>query len=191
MTRQLKVTYTILNAWKEGRYEDAVKHIFNIPTPKTPAMIAGSKYHEEWEDEIRKTKKLPVIFGSKILIDPKPEQYIKVRVSEWLILSGKIDCYDKPTIYEFKTGKQTSEDVIKSYQPGIYAVLSTLNKQYADRCEIHCYNQHLKNDNKTMSIKYLTDDVLKDTLNWIETLASEILCYLEDNKLFDRFTQRI
>ena len=106
-------------------------------------------------------------------------------------LSGKIDCYDKPTIYEFKTGRQTSEDIARSKQPGVYAVLSTLNKQYVDRAEIYCFNQHVKNDNKSMSIVYLTDKVLEDSLNWIETIAGEMRNYLEQNKLFEKYSQKL
>ncbi len=188
---KIKVSYSILNAWAEGKYEDAIKYFFKLDVIKTPQMLEGQRYHKTWENEILKTKKLPELFGAKQLINPSPEQYIKVDVNDWLILSGKIDCYDKPTIYEFKTGKQNSEDIVRSKQPGVYAVLSTLNKQYADRAEIYCYNQYLKNDNKTMSIVYLSDKVLEDALNWIETLAGEIKNYLEDNKLFEKYTQKL
>ena len=189
--QKIKVSYTILNAWAQGRYEDAIKYFFRLDVIQTPAMLEGQKYHKAWEEEIKKTKKLPEVFGAKQLINPSPEQYIKVNINDWLILSGKIDCYDKPTIYEFKTGIQTSEDVARSKQPGVYAVLSTLNKQYADRAEIHCFNQKVKNDNKSMSIVYLTDKVLEDALNWIETLSGEIRNYLEQNKLFEKYSQNL
>ena len=189
--QRIKVSYTILSAWSQGRYEDAIKYLFKLEVIQTPAMKVGQEYHKSWENEIQRTKKLPEVFGSKKLINPSPEQYIKVDVNDWLILSGKIDCYDKPTIYEFKTGRQTSEDVIRSKQAGVYGVLSTLNKQYADRAEIYCYNQYLKNDNKSMSIVYLTDKVLEDSLNWIETLAGEIKEYCEQNELFKKYTQKL
>jgi hypothetical protein len=190
-TPKIKVSYSILNAWATGKYEDAIKYFFKLDVIQTPAMKEGSEYHKRWENEIRNTKKLPEVFGSKQLINPSAEQYIKVEVNDWLILSGKIDCYDKPTIYEFKTGRQTSEDIARSKQPGVYAVLSTLNKQYVDRAEIYCFNQHLKNDNKSMSIVYLTDTVLEDALNWIETIAGEMRNYLEQNKLFEKYSQNL
>lgn len=191
MTPRIKVSYTILNAWASGKYEDAIKYFFRLDVTQTPAMKEGQEYHKRWENEIQATKKLPEVFGSKQLISPSPEQYIKVDVNNWLVLSGKIDCYDKPTIYEFKTGRQTSEDIARSKQPGVYAVLSTLNKQYVDRAEIYCFNQHVKNDNKSMSIVYLTDQVLEDSLNWIETIAGEMRNYLEQNKLFEKYSQKI
>jgi len=189
MPPKIKVSYTILNAWAQGRYDDAIKYFFKLEVIQTPAMLEGSRYHKEWENEIQKTKKLPEIFGSKQLVKPSPEQYIKVDVNPWLVLSGKIDCYDKPTIYEFKTGRQTSDDVIRSKQPGVYGVLSTLNKQYADRAEIYCYNQHTKE--KTMAIVYITDKLLKDSLEWVETIAGEMRNYLDQNDLFNKFTQKI
>ena len=190
-TPRIKVTYSILNAWASGKYEDAIKYFFRLEVAKSPAMIEGIKYHEGWNQEILKTKKLPVVFGSKQLIDPKPEQYIKVDINDWLILSGKIDCYDNPIIYEFKTGRQTSEDIARSKQPGVYAVLSTLNKQFVDSAEIYCFNQHVKNDNKSMSIVYLTDKGVEDSLNWIETIAGEMRNYLEQNKLFEKYSQKL
>jgi hypothetical protein len=185
--RQIKVSYTILHAWEEGKYEDAVKYFFKLEVVKSPAMLEGIRYHKSWAEEIIKTKQLPKVFGEKKLINPQTEQYIKVKLNDWLWLSGKIDCYDKPTIYEFKTGISTSEDIARSKQVGFYGVLFTLNKQYADRAEIYCYNQKLTKDNKSMSIVYLTDKVLEDTLNWTETLAGDFLNYLEQNKLFDKY----
>jgi hypothetical protein len=189
--QQIKVSYTILNAWEQGRYEDAIKYLFKLGVIQTPAMKAGQDFHKSWENEIAKTKKLPEVFGSKKLINPSPEQYLQAQINDWLTLSGKIDCYDKPTIYEFKTGKQTSEDVIRSKQPGVYAVLATLNKLYADRAEIYCYNQYVKKDNKTMSIIYLTNKVLEDALNWVETLARDLLNYCIQNNLFNKYSQNL
>ncbi|HWY36193.1 MAG TPA: PD-(D/E)XK nuclease family protein, partial [Nitrosopumilaceae archaeon] len=135
--------------------------------------------------------KLPAVFGAKPLINPIPEQYIKVDVNDWLILSGKIDCYDKPTIYEWKTGRANSEEIARTKQPAVYAVLATLNGMYADRAEIHCFNQHLANDNKSMSIVKITDQVLEEGLNWIVTIAGDMRNYIEQNKLFDKYSQKL
>jgi len=188
--KRIKVSYTILRAWEQGKHEDAIRYLFKLGgVIQTPAMKQGSDFHKSWEEEIQKTKCLPKIFGEKKLINPSPEQYIKVDVNEWLTLSGKIDCYDKPTIYEWKTGRQTSEEVVRSGQVGVYGVLSTLNKQYVERAEIYCYNQHLTNDNKTMSIVYITDKMLEESLNWIQTLAGDIKSYCEQNKLFEKYSQ--
>lgn len=189
--QKIKVSYSILNAWASGKYEDAIKYFFRLPVPASPAMIEGRDYHKRWEEEITKNKKLPDIFGSKQLINPQPEQYIKVDISDWLILSGKIDCYDKPTIYEFKTGRQTSQDIVRSKQVGVYGVLATLNKQYVDRAEIYCFNQHRKVDNKSMSIVKITDKLLEDSFNWIETVAGEMRNYIDQNKLFEQYSQKI
>jgi hypothetical protein len=190
-TPKIKVSYTILNAWAQGKYEDAIKYFFRLEVIQTPQMLEGQKYHKAWEQEIQKTKKLPEVFGSKQLNNPSPEQYIKVNINDWLILSGKIDCYDRPTIYEFKTGRQTSEDIARSMQVGVYGVLSTFNKQYVEKAEIYCYNQYVKNDNKSMSIVYITDKLLEDSLNWVESIACEMRHYLEENRLFEKYSQNI
>lgn len=187
--QQYKVSYTILNAWSQGRYEDAIKYFFKLDVVQTPQMLEGFRYHKAWEDEIRKTGCLPAIFGGKKLNKPLPEQYIKVPINDWLTLSGKIDCYDNPTIIEFKTGRQSSEDIARSHQVGVYGVLSTLNNQFADRAEIYCFNQYLKVDPVSMSIVHITDQVLSNSLNWIETIASEMRNYIEQNNLFAKYSQ--
>lgn len=185
--QRIKVSYSILNAWAQGKHEDAIRYFFKLETVTSPAMLAGRDWHKKWEDEIGRTKKLPELFGGKPLVNPSPEQYIRVDVNEWLTLSGKIDCYDKPTIYEFKTGRQTSEDIVRSKQVGVYGVLATLNKQYVERAEIYCYNQHLQTDALSMSIVHITDKVLQDSLNWVETLASEMKEYIEKNDLYSKY----
>ncbi len=185
----MKVSYTILNAWAQGRYEDAVKYYFKLDVIQTPAMLEGSRFHKMWEEETMKTKSLPKVFGDKKMNDPKVENYLRVRLNDWLELSGKIDCFDSPVIYEYKSGKQTSEDIVRSFQPGVYGVLATLSNMYADRCEIYCFNQHLSKDNKSMSTVYITDKILEDSLNWIETLAGEMNDYFITNSLYEKYGQ--
>lgn len=98
---------------------------------------------------------------------------------------GKIDCIDAPIIYEFKTGKQSSEAYASSKQTGVYAVLATRSNIYVDRAEIYHYDQYINKFD--MSAVWLTDNVLEDAENWILTLGAEIHEYFEQNKLYDRF----
>lgn len=185
MKNKFRASYSILNTWASGNYDMAIKYYFKLDTFVTPAMVDGRKYHETWATHINNTLRLPEEFGKLELKKPQTELKKVVQITDWLELVGIIDCYDDPTIYEFKTGKQSSESYASSMQPAVYGVLATMSGLYVDRAVIHHYDQHRKKSDN--SYIWLTDKVLNDGLNWIETLASEMHNYLEQNKLYERF----
>lgn len=182
---KFRASYTVLSTWARGDWERAVKQYFKLEDFTTPAMAMGKSYHEDWAKETKKTKRLPKVFGGKKLKNPKPEIKLVVPVEPWLNLVGVIDCYDEPTIYEYKTGKQSSEKYASSVQTGLYGVLSTLSNMYADRAEIWHYDQHSKKTD--MSIVWLTDEAIKSAYDWLITYASEMHDYFTENKLYERF----
>ena len=100
-------------------------------------------------------------------------------------LVGIIDCYDNPVVYEWKTGKQSSEVYAGSRQGGIYAMLATYNKKYVERVEIHHFDQYRKISD--MSIIWVTPELMEDAHNWIVTTGGEMHAYLTENGLYERF----
>lgn len=182
---KLRASYTVLNMWASGNWEQAVKYYFKLERITTPAMEAGKVFHQNWETEISKTQKLPDVFGGLQLKNPQAELFLTAQMHDWLELVGRIDLYDEPTIYEFKSGKTSSLDYARSKQTGTYAVLATLNNMLVKRAEIFHFDQHKKQ--KELSVVWITDSLLKESLNWIETVSSEMHSYLEDNKLYQRF----
>lgn len=185
MNHKFRASYSILSTWASGDWEKAIKMYFRLETFTSPAMEEGKKYHQEWAEYILKNKTTPPELGTIKLNDPTPEIKITVNIHDWLDLVGVIDCYDKPAIYEWKTGKSSSESHASSPQAGVYGVLATLHGLYADRAEIYHYDQYTKKSDR--SIVWLTDQVLKDSLNWVETLASEMHNYLLENKLYEKY----
>lgn len=180
-----RASYTILDLWQSNNWERAIKAYFKLEDFVTPAMADGREWHKKWEEHVKNTKTMPLEFGGKALINPSAEGKKVVHITDWLDLVGVIDCYDKPDIYEWKTGKQSSEVYANSKQAGTYGVLATLSGLYVEKAHIYHYDQYAKK--YEMSTVWLTDKLLKDTLNWIETIAGEMHNYLTENKLYDKF----
>lgn len=189
MNNKFRASYTILDQWNSGNWEMAVKMYFKLDKFVTPQMEAGREWHAKWAKHITDTKTMPVEFGGKALTAPIPEQKTVVNLDEWLDLVGVIDCYDTPTIYEWKTGKKTSEAYAGSQQGGIYALLGTYSKKYVEKIEIHHFDQYSKKSD--MSIVWVTDELLENTYNWIVTVGGEMHNYLQTQGLYERFGKNL
>jgi hypothetical protein len=187
MTNKFRASWTNLSTWAMGDYEKAIKYYFHLDTYTSPAMLAGRSYHEAWQKEIETNKKLPSVFGSQALKNPICEGKKVVSIEDWLDLVGIIDCRDEDVIYEFKTGKQSSEGYANSYQAGIYSLLCLFDKIEIGKVEIHHFDQYKKKSD--MSIIWVTDKLLRDSLDWVITQASEFHNYLLTNDLYKRFTK--
>lgn len=186
---KFRASYSILSAWSSGNWENAVRMYFKLDTFTSPAMVAGKQYHTSWAEQISRTKTLPDVFFPVPLKNPMAEIKKVVQLNEWLDLVGKVDCYDKPVIYEFKTGKRSSESYANDQQIGIYAVLLTYSGLYVEKGEIYHYDQYSKKSD--MSVRYITDKYLKDSLNWIETMAGDMHNYLLQNDMYIKYANRI
>jgi hypothetical protein len=162
---------------------------FKLDKFVTREMADGREWHEKWEKHIKETKTMPIEFGGAPLIDPIAEQKTVVQIEPWLELVGVIDCYDSPIIKEWKTGKKSSEQYAGSKQGGIYAVLGTMSGKYVEKIEIYHYDQYTKKSD--MSIVWVTDQLLEETLNWIITTAGEMYNYFEQNDLFNKFGRNL
>lgn len=190
MTTKFRASYSVLNTWVSGDWQRAIKMYFKLEKFITPAMAEGSKYHEGWEKEIAETKCLPSIFGMKPLKKPSPELKLVVELAEWLDLVGVIDCWDQKTgvIYEFKTGKKSSESYASDMQVGVYALLMTAYGSKPQKAEIHHYDQYTRKVD--MSIVWLSDILIDKALNWVATIGSEMHNYLVENKLYEKFKRQ-
>lgn len=187
MKHKFRASFSILNAWASGNWEDAVNMYFKLEQFTTRAMAEGKDFHDGWEKEIIKTKCLPKVFGGKKLKNPIPEIKKCVQVNDWMELVGVLDCLDEPVIYEFKSGVSTSQQYANGKQVGVYAVLATLSGYYVNKAEIHHFNQH--NNQTDVSFVWITDKTIQDAYDWIETHASEMHNYLTENGLYDQFLQ--
>ena len=182
---KFRASYTVLSLWASGNWERAIKQYFKLEKFTTPQMADGLKYHKDWCQYISQNKKLPLEFGGKELANPICEQKKVVSLAPWLDLVYIIDCYDKPVLHEFKTGKQSSESYASSMQLPIYAVGATYSGLLVEKAEIYHYDQYLKKCD--MSVVWITDKVMNDAYNYILTLSGEMQNYLLVNGLYQRF----
>lgn len=185
MSNKFRASFTVLDQWNSGNWEQAIKTYFKLEKFTTPQMQAGKEWHEKWAKHIMETKTTPIEFGATPLIAPIAEQKTVVQLEDWLELVGIIDCFDTPTIYEWKTGKQSSEVYAGSAQGGIYAILGTLSDKYVEKVEIHHFDQY--SNKSDMSIVWVTEDLMKKTHNWIISTASEMHNYFMTNDLYTKF----
>lgn len=169
----MRVSYSMLSAWERKDYDSAIGMWLGVSSPKNEAMIAGTTFHEDWEDEVKRTGKLPSVFGVKYLNNPETEVKIVKKLSDWLTLSGVIDLRDVPDMYEYKTGRTPASTYANGYQHKVYQVLDPR----LTTAHIYAYNQHTN----TVSYEkvHLDKDSLVDGINWIVTLASEMRATLE------------
>lgn len=186
---KFRASYTILQTWNAGQWENAIKMYFKLDKFITPQMQEGREYHEKWAKHITETKTMPIEFGAKPLNAPIAEQKTVVQIEPWLELVGIIDCYDSPIIYEWKTGKQSSDIYAGSNQGGIYAVLGTYSGKYVEKIEIHHYDQYSRQPE--VSIVWVTDELLQETHNWLITTAGEMHNYFMVNDLYNRFGRNL
>lgn len=184
---KLRANYSFLSTWASGDWNRAIEQYFKLKNFTTPQMEEGKRFHREWEDEVKKTQRLPSVFGQESLVSPLTEMYGVVELDEWLLLSGVVDCFDTQTgtIYEYKTGKQSSESYANTRQPSIYALLLTYTGYVPKKIEIHHYDQYKKQSD--MSIVWVTDKLIANGLEWVTTLGAEAHNYFITNSLYEKY----
>lgn len=182
---RLRASYTYLNLWTSGQWQEAIKAYFKIDKYVSREMAEGLDYHDEWQKHIEETKTLPAVFGNIKLQAPVCEDKIVIPVYDWLDLVIKPDCYDLPIIHEFKTGVSESSDYARTYQPATYAIGMVLLKRPVKYVDIHQYNQYSKKS--TYSRIVVTEKLIKDGLNFIETVGAEMHTYFMEQGLYDRY----
>ena len=178
----IRVSYSILSAWARGDIERAIAPYIGQEVEPTEAMVAGKRLHEQWEKEVRRTKRLPKIFGGRKLEAPKLEFATKKvrKLNDWCILSGVLDVKDGTTAIDYKTGRTPANDYVNSRQHECYQVLYPEIKRF----EYYCKNQHMHRSDPnqiTVGVVYLNKRTLEDGLNWILTMAAELREYLINN----------
>ena len=185
--QNIKLSYSILNAWASGEWEQAVSYYLGKDFPATAQMELGRLKHETWEKEIKRTKEIPQELGGGLLNKPVVEQkyskIIPLSDEYQILLRGMPDLTDEKTIYEWKTGLTEPAGYIDSFQMAYYRLL-------LPKVELgiyKCFNPYTK-EVKT-GIRFLSNKDAEQALEHIITFGSEIIQYLEANKLVTNFKE--
>ena len=175
-----KCSYTILNNWSQGRFEEAVAQYLGKPLISTPQMELGKLKHEIWEQHIKKQTKLPDELGGDKLTSPITEQkYEKIiPLGEYQILfRGVIDLEDNDVISDFKCGLGEPSAYMNGWQLDAYKLL----RPNAREGRYLCFNPYTGVHSR--GIRFLNDTNAQNALENIITYGSEMLDYLVANKL--------
>lgn len=197
-------SFSVLSLWDSGNWQRAVEAYFKMDDFQSEAMLDGQKAHEEWRAYTEKTKRRPLVFGNERLIDPHPEDKLKVRLHDWLMLKGVPDCYymlpphEQATekhvtrygIDEYKLSRRASNEFARTMQPKVYGAILRALGMVPEYARIYRQHPQKKQPDGTprvdMSIVWLTDETTREALEWVETLASEMHNYLLQNDLYSQ-----
>lgn len=175
----IRLSYSIIDPWSKGNYDEALKRYWRLEETPTQAMIEGKQLHQNWQDEVEKTKRLPKVFGGAELVNPKTELKIEAMLEPWLQFVGVIDLMDGTKIYDYKSGNTPVSSYSSSYQIPCYQVLLDSQGLKTTEGYFFHYNQHTGLVEK--SKRYLTDKTLEYGKDWILTWASEIYSSLKES----------
>lgn len=172
-----RTSYSMLNAWHNKNYEDAINMYLGVEIPPTPAMQAGKDFHQQWQTEGETTGCLPKIFGARKLLNPTFEQKIVKVLDDWIELVGVLDVKEDGVGIDYKSGHANASYYVRSYQHKVYQILVPSLTKF----EYHCYNQYTKTVD--VGICHLSKLTLEQGLEFVITNASDMRAYLEQNNL--------
>jgi len=180
----IKLSYTILNSWKNARYEEAVAQYLGKPLIPTPQMELGKLKHELWERYVNENKSLPLELGGGELKNPITEQKYEKRIplGEYEILfRGIIDLEDEDVITDYKCGLSEPAGYLGGWQLDAYKLL----RPKAKLGRFLCFNPYT--DTYTVGAKFLTDKSAENALEHIITYGGELIDYLKSQRLLKDF----
>ena len=194
----VKLSFSILDHWAHGRFEEAISSYLGKEVPPTPYMELGKLFHEKWADEILETKRMPAELGGQKLKNPIVEQkyqkIIPMGSRYQILLRGVIDleCEEKIGIIvqDHKCGTGRCSSYVDKLQLDYYKLLrpnATIGRYACHnpyKCEALCQKKKLKkHECYGYGIKFLTEKNAEDALNHIITYGGEIIQYLEANNM--------
>jgi len=65
--KTLKLSYSIISNWADGRWEDAIAMYLGKDLPDNPYLTLGKILHEKWEKYILETNEMPKELGGQKL----------------------------------------------------------------------------------------------------------------------------
>jgi hypothetical protein len=193
--KTIKLSYSVLLNWSQGRIDEAVAQYLGKPIPDTPQMQLGRIKHEIWANYTLKHGSMhPEVGGDPMfepMVEKKYEKLLPFSDDYQILLRGVLDAFDAPPfldgerIIEYKSGMGTATSYVDSLQTDYYKLL----RPKAVLAEYRCYNPYFKTFTK--GIKFLSDKNSEMALNHIYTYGGEMLDYLLMNKLLINYKPEI
>ena len=177
MKKKLRASYSLLNTWKRGDINGAVDMYLHRSSYTSIEMEEGKWFHDEWENQILQYKEAKI--GKTILRfrKPQPEREIIVPYNDIIYLKGRLDCTDRKTIYDFKTGKTDIMDYVNGYQIPFYFLLTDLANDKMTKCDLIHYNQHT-DEGQFFRIRR-SEYMINKAREYIDSIGPDIYYYFE------------
>jgi len=198
----VKLSYSILNAWMEHKFEDAINMYLGKPLPDTPYLELGKVKHEIWAKYTQRTRELhPELGGGKLtdsLVEQKWQKLIPFNSNYQILIRGIIDLESvenkELTLTDYKCGIGKPSAYVDKWQLDLYKLL----RPQANMGRYICHDPYKcdalcsKTPNEphqcyTVGIKFLSDKNAEKALENIYTFGGEIIQYLEFNKLIQDY----
>ena len=185
MKHIFRASYSILKLWDSGQKQEAIKAYFKLPRFVTKEMEDGINFHKAWEEEIKRTKCLPKLFGTRQLIDPQVEAKYEMPVTDWCEFVFKPDLVDGLWLTDFKTGTKELGYYLDDKQLPVYALFLAKKGITVDRGVIRKYNQY----EKTIDVGFvwLTPDRIAEAKKWLIKNITEMSDHFEAENLWDKY----
>jgi len=179
--KTIKLSYSILNAWMSGKYEDSVGMYLGKDLPPTPYMELGKVKHKLWEGYTKKTGELhPDLGGGKLespIVEQKYQKLIPFSDEYQILIRGVIDLQTPKTIIDYKCGRTVPSSYVDGWQLDMYKLF----RPEAIEGRYICFNPYTKN--VSIGVKFLNESSAELALENILTFGGEIIEYLLSNKL--------
>lgn len=179
--KTVKLSHSILKAWENHKFEDAIAYYLGKGVPATPFMELGKVKHQQWADYTQMHKKIHPELGSGDLYNPVVEQkYEKILPFSddiQILWRGVIDLEDDGIITDYKCGKSSASQYIDGWQLDSYKLL----RPKATGGQYICFNPYTKKVN--VGFKFLNRSNAEHALEKIITLGGELIDYLQTNRL--------
>lgn len=177
----VKLSYTILNAWQKGKFEDAIASYLGKEIPETPYMKLDKLKHKQWANYTMKTKSVHKEVGGEKLINPiveqKYEKLIPFSDDIQILWRGVIDLEDQDVVDDYKCGRTSASTHINGWQLDSYKLL----RPNAKLARYRCFNPYTNELN--IGVKFLHKSNAEKALENIITFGGELIDYLQTNRL--------
>lgn len=186
--KTVKLSYSILNAWATGKFEDAVAMYLGKPIPSTPYMELGKAKHTLWENHTNKTGQIhPELKQAELSVKAIPEQkYRKILPFSdeiQILISGVIDLEYGEVLVDYKCGRTQPSQYVDGWQLDLYKFL----RPHATLGKYICYNPY--SEEVAVGVKFLSDKNAEHAIENIITYGGELIDYLQSNKLLKDFKE--
>jgi hypothetical protein len=184
--QKLRISYSLLNMWKRGQYDQAINSYLHRDQITSAAMEDGTIWDLHITEWVNLYKCLPEEFGGDKLINPLAQEKITVPYNEQCDLIILPDIIDETTLWENKTGdSKDSADYAQDFQIAIY-FLGLENAHKVDKAIINHYDQYKNELDRTLI--WNTKEERNRAKNFIDSLSPEIYEYFKEKGILDMQT---